>query len=161
MSRERQTKLAPSLWPKNGPLGRFFPTCGLAWVMRGLWRRALINFLASLATSRNTDRAFAPALTVHNTSPFWRSGSHKKIPAGDFPAQIHRIAGRLPIVRRPQRRARRSRLSLSLPSPINQSLFSIALPRGLSWPYKAIRGPGPEKFPLAKTCLVVTGEGAG
>lgn len=161
MPKERQAKPVPSVWPKNGPLGTLFLTHGLAWMIHGLWRHTLIDFLASLDTGRNADRASAAALMFHNIPRFWRSDSHKKIPARCYSELLHRIAGRLSILRRSTKTGAAFPLISSLPSPINQSLFFTALPRRPSWPYRAIRCPGPEKFPLAYSCLVAIGEGTG
>ena len=164
MSRERQAKPVPSVWPKNGPLGTLFLTHGLAWVIHGFWyhvRHALTDFRTFLDTGRNGDGAPTPTLLLHDMTPFWRPDSHKNNPARGYSEGLRRVVGSLPIPPRPRKKGAAFPLISLFVSPAHLRLATVATLRCRSWPYVTVRRHGREKFPFAIAHPLMVGEGAG
>ncbi len=164
MSRERQAKPVPSVWPKNGPRGMFFLTHGLARVIRGFWyhiRHALTDFRTFLDTGRNGDGASTPTLLLHDITPFWRPDSHKNNPARGYSESLHRVVGSLPIPPRPRKKGAAFPLISLFVSSVHLPLATVATLRCRSWPYVLVRRHGREKFRFVIVRPLMVGAGAG
>lgn len=164
MSRERQAKPVPSVWPKNGPLGTLFLTHGLAWTIYGFWRyihRALTDSLAFVGTGRNGDRVPLSSFLFHSITPCWRSDSHNKRPDTPLCRITAPRSRSLADPTSPLEEGRGLPAYLFFLSPINHPRAFVATPWRRSWPYTAIRGQGREKFPVTNRHPLMVGKGAG
>ena len=164
MSRERQAKPVPSVWPKHGPLGTLFLTQGLAWAICECWRHICRALLADHLRRRDTGRSghrVAPQSPYMTSRLFGDPIPITKNPSRCYSEFLRRAVGPLSIPPCFRKKGVAFPLISVFLSATNQPLIAIATPWYRSWPYIAVRRWAHEKFRFANAHFLAVGEGAG